>query len=382
VVFFYCLIKEQMSKSRFSLMGATLLVLVILTGIPGCDGSVSSPGNSLAERGGDQPPAGKVRLAFHNWDEYIGSQTLDDFARETGIEVDIIAFTDDEVFLGALQSGLVAADLAVVSRSVAMEMIKARLLDTMDASTMPNLVHLDPSWLEQGIPEQVRYMVPYLSGTTGLMVNTRLIPEDHGTWKILWDDRYSGRLAMLDNPFEVAAAAAKMLGYPVNPEDPEQLAAVREALLRQKPLLAGYFDHATLVEMMVAEELWAAQIYSGDGMLAAERNEDILYLLPEEGGALWVDVFVLPRGSRYKAEAQRFIDYVHRPEVMASIASELWMATPNRAARALMDPEVLGSPAVHPPQEFLDRSESFGDMGSPESVRGRLAIWIELVSED
>ncbi|NCC24033.1 MAG: spermidine/putrescine ABC transporter substrate-binding protein [Deltaproteobacteria bacterium] len=345
--------------------------------IVACDKPSSSNGGQPES----SPPVSEGPLIFYNWEDYIGSETLAGFTSETGISVQLVTFEDDEAILGAIQSGLPDVDLIVVSRSVAMEMTKAKLVSPIDIHAIPNLVNLHGSWLPPDHEHWRNWMVPYCTGTTGLVVNSKHVDGDIETWKILWDERYAGRVAMLNNPFEVTGAASKMLGFPLNADRPEQLQSIREALLRQRPLLAGYFDPVTIGEMMAAERLWAAQLYNGDAMMAAEQNEDIRYVLPREGAAIWFDVFVIPRQARHMAEAHAFIDYVHRPEIMGAIASEIWTATPNTASRAFTDPAVLQAPEVYPSEEKMALCETFGDMGSEESVRTRQEIWAELQSE-
>ncbi|MFW6324342.1 MAG: ABC transporter substrate-binding protein [Desulfovibrionales bacterium] len=321
-------------------------------------------------------------LTFYNWEEYTGSATLEQFEKETGIAVNLITFDDDEEIIGAVQSGGFDGDLVVVSESLAAEMMKAKLLSPIDPAALPNLKHLDPDFLrEKG--DHLQYAIPYMIGTTGMAVNTKLIMEgETDSWNLLWDERYRGRLAMLNNPFEVIAATGKLLGYGVNPSGEETLDEVQKKLLNQKELLAGYFDPAAIREKMAAEEIWAAQTYSGDALMTTELNEDVVYVLPKEGGVSWMDVFVIPRGSAHVSGALAFINFVHRPEVIGRIVSEVWTATPNRAAREFIDPEVLEDPAVYPDEEALHGYEFFGDMGSGESVRKRIEIWSDLTSQE
>jgi spermidine/putrescine-binding protein len=314
------------------------------------------------------------RLTFHNWEDFIGAETIAEFERETGIKVDLITFDDDEEIIGAMQSGSFEGDLVVVSESLAREMIGARLLQEIEYSRLSNAMHIDPELMDGPTSP---YAVPYLMGTTGLVVNTRLFPGEARSWGALWDERVQGKIGMLNNPFEVAAVASKLLGYGVNPT-PEELSQVRAKLLEQRPLLAGYFGPIEAVVMMISGELIVSQAYSGDALVAVGINPDLKFLIPDEGCVRWTDVFVIPRNGRNTVEAHRFIDFIHRPEVMARIASEVWYATPNLAARPLIDPDVLQCEAVHPPEEVLARCHFLEDMGGGEAVRGRLEMWAEL----
>jgi spermidine/putrescine-binding protein len=317
-------------------------------------------------------------LTFYNWEEYIGSQTIAEFERETGITVNLVSFEDDEEILGAMQSGSFDGDLVVVSESLSREMVGAKLLQEIEYARIPNARHIDPALMKgSGVRS---HAVPYLLGTTGLIVNARLFPGAVTSWHRLWDERARGRIGFLNNPFEVAAVASKLLGFGVNPTS-EQLPLVRAKLLELRPLVAGYFGPMEIVDKMVSGELVISMIYSGDAIKAIELNPDLVYLVPEEGCVAWMDDFVIPKSARNSAEAHRFIDFVHRPEVIGRIASEVRYAPPNLAALPFIDPEVLESPAVFPPAEVMAQCQYFGDMGGGEAVRSRLEIWAELTSD-
>lgn len=282
--------------------------------------------------------------------------------------------------LGAVQSDPGAYDLVVTSDDMVREMREARILSKLDLSKIPNLKHIDKKYLNLPHDPKQIYSVPYLWGTTGLAVNTKYITENSDSWKVLFDEKYKGKLAVLDDLYEVIAAPLKLLGFSMNTPDPEELAKAKKLLLKQKPLLSGYFDVLTIQDMLINEKLWAAHIYSGEGLVAADENENIEYIIPNEGAPVWLDLFVLLRDAKNKEEAHAFLDYILRPEVNAKIASELWYATANEAAKPLMDQEVIESPAVYPPVEVLARCEFFKEDGTPTPIANH--IWYELQSDD
>lgn len=359
------------------LLAATLTILILASG---CGDSLKPEETQRAEKTSQvEPSLAKSRLVLSNWEDYLGRDTLRKFEEATGITVELHGYKDDEEVLGALLFGSLDADLIILSESLAEEMVKARLLSPLDINALPNAAHIAPRFLTPSLETGHYYQIPYLMGTTGFLVNTKFVPDHGQSWNVLWDERLKSRLAMLDNPFEVIAAASLMLGFSVNPL-PEQIDEIRRALWKQKPLLAGYLDRISLMDKMIAEELWAAQMYSGDGLMAVGQNPDLAYVIPEEGCAAWIDVFVVPLQSKNPEGALAFINFVHTPEIMGEIAGELWTATPNLAARKFVNPEVLNSSIVNPPAEVLGRCEYFGDMGSGESVPLRLKLWAELLA--
>jgi spermidine/putrescine transport system substrate-binding protein len=195
---------------------------------------------------------------------------------------------------------------------------------------------------------------------------------------VLFDETYKGKLAMLNNSWEVISAAAKLLGNSINVKNQAELDQAIKICAEQKPILKGYLDVITIKQMLIEEKLWAAEIYSGEGLAAVDENENLEYVIPKEGAAIWVDNFALLRDAAHPEEAHIFLNYILRPDVNAAIASELWYATPNKAAIALMDEEVAQSPSVFPAPEIIARCEFFENIGefTPHITRA----WADLMA--
>ena len=315
-------------------------------------------------------------LVLYNWEEYIGSKTLENFEKETGIHVKEINFQDEEEMLGAVQSDLKAYDLVVTSDDIIREMQEAKILAPLDFSKIPNFKYISKQYINPPADPEQKYSIPYLFGTTGMAVNTKHIKEDTDSWQVLFDKRYKGKIAMLNNSFEVMSAASKLEGYSINDTSQEKFAKIKPMLLAQKPLLQGYLDVVTIKNLLIEEKLWAAQIYSGEGMAAVDENENLEYVIPKEGAPIWIDYFAIPRHAQHKEEAHIFLNYILRPEVNAAIASELWYATPNEAATPHMDPEVTQSSSVYPTPDIRARCEFYYDTGEATPIFTR--IWADL----
>ena len=320
-------------------------------------------------------------LTIYNWEDYIGKDTIKNFQKETGIQVKEVYFEDEEEILGALVSTKGKFDLVVTSGDYSRELSMAGLLRKLDYSKIPNIKFIGKQYLHRWFDPEQEYSVPYLLGTSGMVINKKYIKENTHSWKVLFDKRYKGRMAMLNNSWEVAAVACKTLGYSINTIDPKRLNKVRALLFEQKPLLSGYHDAVSIQQMIIKEELWAVQIYSGEGLAAVDENENLEYVIPIEGTAKWFDCFVIPKSSKHKEEAHVFLNYILRPEINAAIASELWYATPNEAAKALMDQEVLESPSVYPSTEVDARCEFFNNAGSNANATIN-RIWSDLTVAD
>jgi spermidine/putrescine transport system substrate-binding protein len=324
--------------------------------------------------------SGRV-LNFYNWDAYIGRNTLKNFTAETGIKVNLEHYDDEEEMMATIQSLPDAYDLVVSSDDLVRELTAGKILQPVDFKKIPNMRHVDPSFISFMGEEQRKYVVPYLMGTTGMVINTKYINSKyHNSWAALFVNPPKGKTAMLNNSFEVMAAAAKYLGYSINTTDEKEFTAIKKLLLGQKSSLAAYYGPVTIMEKMVLEELYVAQVYSGEGLAAAAENPDLVYVIPKEGAAKWVDLFVIPRDAKNVQEAHEFINYILRPEVSAAISSELWYATTNKSAHPAVDKKVFENQNVYPSKEVLDKCEYFHDIGEANLILSQ--IWSELTYEE
>ena len=184
----------------------------------------------------------------------------------------ILAVEDEEDILGALVSTKGKFDLVVTSGEYSRELDMAKLLAYLDYSKIPNIKFIGKQYLHRWFDPKQKFTVPYLLGTTGMVINKKYIKENTHSWKVLFDKRYKGRMAMLNNSWEVAAVSCKTLGYSINTIDPKRLNKVRALLFEQKPLLSGYHDAASIQQMIIKEELWAAIYIAGRGFLRSMKT--------------------------------------------------------------------------------------------------------------
>lgn len=320
-------------------------------------------------------------LHVYNWEDYFGETTLSDFEKKFGVKVNLETFEDEEELVAGLQSHPEKYDVIITSDNSIRELIAMRLLARLDLNNIPNLKNIDPEFGNPPYDPGHKHSVPYLWGTTGLVVNRTFVKNKADSWSILWNPRYKGKIAMLNSPEEVVGAALKMLGHSLNTKDPSQLNKARERLLKQKPLVAGYLDAITIRDRLIENKLWAAQIYSGDGMAAADKNEALEYIIPKEGASVWIDCLAIPRDAHHKYTAEVFINYILEPDVSAQIANCLWYANCNRAARVYTLKEILESAPLYPPEDVVKRCEFFYPLGTDEEIKKNRQIVNKLWSE-
>ena len=321
-------------------------------------------------------------LNIYNWEDYFGPTTLGDFEKKFGVRVNLETFEDEEEVFSMLQAHPGRYDIIIASNDAIRELIAMRLLAEIDIGNIPNLKNIEGKFRNPPYDPGHRHSVPYLWGTTGIAINRSFIQEEVVSWSILWNLKYKGKIAMLNNPDGVIGAASKYLGHSLNTTNPTKIEEERQILLKQKPLLVGYLDTIEIRDKLISNELWAAQIYSGDGMFAADKNKAVAYFVPKEGAAIWVDCLCIPRDAEHKHTAEVFINYILDPEASGKIVNYLWYANCNIAARPYTKKKILESPSLYPFKEILKKCEFFKPVGTEEE-QGRCKeiinkIWAQL----
>ena len=318
----------------------------------------------------------KPRLNIYNWSDYIGKTTLADFERETGIETRYGIYENNEEMLAKVFGGNSGWDIAFPSNYYIGPMRESRLLAPLDHSLLPNLGTLDPMLAAPEWDPKLEHSVPYMWGATGIIFNQRRGKLER--WSDLWDPKLKGHLTMLDDPADAVGAALKKLGHSINTPDANLLGAAKAELLKQKPLVRAYLN-AEARDQLVAGDLEAAQLWGTTSQQAIEAAPHLGFAYPVEGFARYADCAVILRESRRVELAHKFIDYVLRPEVGASIVEFSKTATASAAARQKLAPAVRDNPTLYPPAETLARAEWFAPLpAAAQRLRDR--YWTEIKS--
>lgn len=317
-----------------------------------------------------EAPAPTPELVLLNWADYLPEDLVEAFERTRGVEVRLVYYEGDEAREAMLaKSAGLGYDLVLISGPRLDAYRRRGWLTPITPAEVPNLAQIDPRWLKAYGAEGVA--VPYAWGTTGIGYRADLVDEPIRSWRQFFEPAapLRGKLSLIKSNRDLIGLALKALGHSLNSEDPAHLAAAEALLRAQKPHVFSY-SYVDLDEHshLVTGEVVAAMMFSGDALLVKEHHPEIVYVLPEEGGALWVDYWVVMPSSPNKALAMDFLNFLNEPENAARVAQALYYASPNRAAERLLPAGLLADPVVYPDPEQLERSE-FPVPLSPRATR-------------
>ena len=93
------------------------------------------------------------------------------------------------------------------------------------------------------------------------------------------------------------------------------------------------------------------------------ENEELDYIVPEEGSNLWFDTMVIPKTARNVEGAHVFINFMLDPENAAQNAEYVGYSTPNAAAMEMLPEEIREDERFYPGDELIARLEVYENLG-------------------
>ncbi|RTQ86773.1 ABC transporter substrate-binding protein [Lysinibacillus telephonicus] len=306
----------------------------------------------------------KDTITVYNWGEYIDPSLIDQFTEETGIQVIYETFDSNEAMMTKVEQGGSAYDVAVPSEYMVQMMIEKDLLIPLDHSKIPNLKNIDPYFLDLAFDPKNKYSIPYFWGTVGIVYNPNLI-DDHltfTTWEDLWDPSLKDKVFLVDGAREVMGMGLNSLGESLNSKDDELLKKATDKLITLSPNIKAIIGDE-ITPLMINNEAAVALTWSGQAADMMWENEELDFAVPKEGSNLWFDNFVIPKTAANIDGAHAFINFMLDAEISAQNNDYVGYSTPNAAAMALMDPEVIEDERFYPGEDLRDKLEVYENLG-------------------
>ena len=345
-------------KKRFcSIMAVAAVAALSAVTMSGC-------GKSAEKAGG----AGEVYV--YNWgDEDVIAQ----FKEETGIDVIYDMFETNEEMYPVIEAGGVKYDAVCPSDYMIQKMIENNMLAEINFDNVPNIKEIDSKYMDmsRSFDPDNKYSVPYCWGTVGILYNTSMVaPEDAPTkWSDLWDEKFKDNILMQDSVRDAFMVALKSLGYSMNTTNEAEIAEARDLLIKQKPLVQAYVIDQVR-DKMIGGEAAMGVIYSGEMLYIQQEVADLgldyslEYVIPEEGTNLWLDSWVIPANAPNKENAEKWINFLCRPDIAKKNFEYITYPTPNKGAFDLLDSDLQNNKAVFPDTDSLKNCEVFQYLGT------------------
>ena len=349
--------RKTVSKRKSLQRGLRLAIPLLLVAVPASGGAFYYFAGAK--------DAGSEKLIVYNWGDYVDPKTIELFEEETGISVTYEEYETNEIMYPKILSGAIAYDVVCPSDYMIQRMIENDLLAKLNLDNIPNIKNMDSIYMEQSrsFDPDNAYSVPYCVGTVGILYNKTMVHEPVDSWDILWDSKYADSILMQDSVRDAFAVALKRRGYSLNSSKVDQLIQAKDDLIAQKPLVQAYVVDQVR-DKMIGNEAALGVIYSGEAGYTKRENPNLEYVIPKEGSNVWIDSWVIPKNAKNKENAEKFINFMCRPDIALMNFEYLTYATPNKAARSLIkDEETRNSKILFPNAEDLTNCETFQFLG-------------------
>ena len=316
----------------------------------------------------------QVVINVYNWGMNIADgtdETMDiiaEFEARTGIKVNYSTYESNEALYSKLKNGGISVDVIIPSDYMIDRMIAEDMLEELDFGNIPNFSYVDEQFKNPAYDPENKYSVPYTWGTLGILYNTKYVDEADVTgWELMWNEKYAGKILMIDNSRDAMGIAQYLLGYDVNTMDKAELQACADKLAEQRPLVQQYVMDQ-IYSTMENEEAYIAAYYAGDCMLMMEENEDLAFYLPEhQGFNLFTDAMCIPKGSQEKTAAEAFINFLCDPEISGANMDYICYASPISAAKEHMEDYLAESEIVYPDPAVQEKGSAYAYLSEETS---------------
>ena len=370
-------------------------------------------------------------LKVYNWSDYIDESVLPEFEEwykaQTGEDIKVVYQTFDvnETMLSKIEKGHEDYDVVCPSDYIIERMLNTGLILPLDFASIPdsiNYIALNKSPYMLKMFREINpkfdandYSVPYMWGTTGILYNTKEVTaEEAGTWDVIRNPKFAGRILIKDAPRDVygpvliylkqkeLAEGSVTLQELMWDSSDESIAAVESYLKQVKDGVLGW-EADFGKEQMTKDRGVVSLNWSGDAVWAieeaAEVGVNLDYIVPEEGSTVWFDGWVIPKYAKNVKAASYFIDFMCRPDIAIRNMEETGYVAANGAIEVLesqIDDEyepinltyffgadadsVRVNPVLYPDQAVIDRCALEHDWG--QDTDKLLAMWARVKGDN
>ena len=368
--------KKAVALTLAMTMAATLF-------LSGC--SVRKDDDASASDGGS---SGKRVVNVCSWGEYIDESLIQEFETKTGIKVNYQTAESNEVLYSQLKTGGTDYDVIVPSDYMIARMIEEDMLAELNYDNIPNFSKIDDQYKNLSYDPENKYTVPYTWGTLGIIYNSAMIDEPITSWSAMFDEQYAGQVIMIRNSRDALAAALLYLGHDVNTTDEAQIREASDLLAeaKGKGVYQGFFMDE-IFQKMEGGNAAIGMYYAGDYLTMLENNEDLAFVVPEEGSNWFVDAMCILKSSQHMSEAEEWINFIASTKANLANMDYIWYASPNGEAleeypayyeevnEEPLDPEIYEIMA--PSEEVLRRCEIYENLPA-ETLRLYDRLWTRL----
>jgi spermidine/putrescine transport system substrate-binding protein len=298
------------------------------------------------------PPSPAGQLDFANWPLYIdidedtgGYPTLEQFESDAGIDVNYVeAINDNEEFFGRILPDLAAGrstgwDIIVMTDWMIERLIRLGYLQELDHSMLSNFQSnaeefFADAWYDPGN----RYSLPWQSGIVGIGYNPTLTGREITSFDDLLDPEFAGRVGMFSEMRDTMSLALLSIGVVPEEATIEDVEAAQAKLLEaaERGQFRAFYGN-DYYDALAVGDVALTMAWSGDvSQMKLYDNPDVEFVVPEDGGMLFVDSMAIPKNAEHPVDAHMMMDYWYDLEAATTLTEYIGYFSPVDGVRDLI----------------------------------------------
>ncbi len=298
-------------------------------------------------------------LNLATWFNYHDPADIQAFTDKTGVAVNLTSYGSTEEMEAKLRAGNSGIDVVVPSNYAIEGWVSDQLIEPIDYAKLPTFTRADwnDRFMNQAFDPGNKYSLPKNWGTTGIAYLSD-VSDEISTWSQFFDlagTKYQGKAMIVDHQISSIGSAAVGLGYSLNANDPNDLAAIEQMLTALKPKL--YAITSDVQPAMRNGDAWLSIAWSGDGLQLNCDTPTTTYAIADDGGELWIDSYTVAADAPHRDAAYAFVDFILSPEIAAKETEFCLYPHANNKATALLSDEIKNNPIIYPAAAKLTKLE-------------------------
>ncbi len=324
---------------------------------------------------GDQADVGG-KLSVLNWPLYIDKKSKKDFSARTGIDLTYSdSLGDNNEFFAKYQRQLSqdqypGFDIAVPSSWMAERLISLGYVQKLPLDDIPNAANVAPSFQKPPWDPTGEYTLPWQTGMSGIAYNIKITGRELTSVDDLFDKKFKNKIGILKDLR--ATMTLMLLSVGVDPGTVTYKQAEPAFRKLQKAVDSGQVRRFTTNDYqddLVDGNFAACVGWSGDVAQLTLDNEDLRFVIPNEGGERWADTMTWIASAKRRAQVAAWMNYFYDPVNAARVEAFIQYIPPVAGADAELvkiDPALGASPLIFPPEDVQARLHFFNPELSPK----------------